>query len=92
MVELGASFEEQPWRLEGGLRQKHLANIIHLTCFCRMFLTLTSHRVWTLTSSHDLEALTGDTEGRRGEEGETERGETCIDILLSAAAANNLNK
>lgn len=72
MVELGGSFEEQE-EVEGGLCQKHLANIIHLTCFCRMFLTLTSHRLWTLTSSHDLEALTGDTEGRRGEEGEMGR-------------------
>lgn len=52
------------WR---GLCQEHLASIIHLTGYCRMFLTLTSHRAWTLPRNDDLEALTGDTE-RGGEE------------------------
>ncbi len=66
---MSGSFEEQ----HGGLCQEHLANIIHLTCYCRMFLTPAHHRIWTLTRNHDLEALTGDTERRRGEAGETER-------------------
>lgn len=53
-----------------------------------MFLTLTGHRTLTLTRSHDLEALTGDTE-KGGGDGESK---SHIDILLSALAANNQNK
>lgn len=45
-----------------GLCHEHLANIIHIIGYRRMFLMLTSHRTWTLTRSHDLEALTDDTE------------------------------
>lgn len=64
-----------------GLCHEHLANIIHITGYCRVFLMLTSHRTWTLTRNHDLEALTDDTVKVR--EGKRVR-ETCIDILLTA--------
>lgn len=83
-----SSSEEQQWRGWRHLCQEHLANIIHLTGYCGMFFTLTSHRTWTLTRNNDLEALTGDREKGRGGWGR----ETRIDILLSAPAANNQSK
>lgn len=65
-----------------GLCHEHLANIIHSPGYCRMFLGLTSHRTWTLTRSHDLEALTDDTE--KGREGwRVRKRETYVDILLT---------
>lgn len=61
-----------------------------------MCLTLTSHRTWTLTRNHDLEALTGDTEKggeeRRVRERERERLTLIFCGALPPQAANNQNK
>ncbi len=75
-----------------GLWQEHLSNIIHLAGYCRMCFTLTSHRTWTLTRNHDLEALTGDTEKGGEERRVRERERLALIFCWAPRAANNQNK
>lgn len=49
------------WCVRHSTEEQHLACFILCTGHCRMFLILNGPRTWTLTRTHDLEALTGDT-------------------------------
>lgn len=69
---VSGSFEERQWRLEGSLPGAPGKYYSPHRLLRDVPCTLTSHGSGTQTRSHDLEALTGDTE-RGGEEGEKQR-------------------